>query len=209
VEPACQWPSCHAPHPDWLAGAALLPCRAIKAPRLTGRVRPADRPRASRLCHASPFRRAVRSPCPKPPPPRCPNAASPLVLALRPALSEAAPLSGAPRRSPTLPSPSARTARSTPTFTAALRVGAERRRSSSASPELESTPSRRSSSSNAAPPPRPVADAVLLPPAPHRRAPFGQPRHHPAPWPTPSSSHRPLTGEPLRPTAPPPWAPLR
>jgi hypothetical protein len=32
-------------------------------------------------------------------------------------------------------------------------------------------PNRRSSSSNAAPPPRPVADAVLLPPAPHRRAP--------------------------------------
>jgi hypothetical protein len=51
---ACQWPSRHAPHPDWLPGAALLSRRAIRVPR----VRPA--PVRARLC-------------PKPPRRRCPE----------------------------------------------------------------------------------------------------------------------------------------
>jgi hypothetical protein len=50
VGAACQWPSRHAPHPDWLPGAALLSHRAIKAPR----VRPA--PVRARLCSKPPRR---------------------------------------------------------------------------------------------------------------------------------------------------------
>jgi hypothetical protein len=61
VGAACQWPSRHAPHPDWLPGAALLSCRAIKAPR----VRPADRPRseaATPLLSGAPRRSPHRHP---------------------------------------------------------------------------------------------------------------------------------------------------
>jgi hypothetical protein len=69
VSPACQWPSRHAPHPDWLPGAALLSRHAIKAPRVLTPLPVSDRPRSERASVRSRHAAAVRSTAPQPAPP--------------------------------------------------------------------------------------------------------------------------------------------
>jgi hypothetical protein len=105
VGPACQWPSRHAPHPDWLPGAALPPCRAIKAPCPSRRrMRPVPAS-AAPVSGAAP--RCPTGPCPKPaPPPRGRPPARRLHRASRSAPTGRPPVSDrptAPRAASTAP----------------------------------------------------------------------------------------------------------
>jgi hypothetical protein len=172
VEPACQWPSCHAPHPDWLAGAVLLPCRAIKArvrpavsDRPTGPAPPASAARApASAAPAPPLRRAVRSRVRSR---RCAvrSPRSRLCRALSEALAtRASAPTGAVGSRPLCPEHRATTpprGRRRPPPTGPSPTSSRRARLSLRAPHHPARGRRR-------PPPS----------GPHRRVPFGQPRHH-------------------------------